>query len=110
MTKSGALVFGLRGNIFRSEDGAAWEKIETTTNALLHGGVQLRDGRMILTAGAGELLLSENKGRSFNPVALPDKAAMPISLWQAGDDSLLVSTDRGVVRLELDDLAGEGKK
>ena len=110
LTNSGALVFGLRGNIFRSEDGAAWEKIETTTNALLHGGVQLRDGGMILTAGAGELLLSENKGRSFNPVALPDKAAMPISLWQAGDDSLLVSTDRGVVRLELDDLAGEGKK
>ena len=110
LAKRGALVFGLRGNIFRSEDGAAWEKIETSTNALLHGGVQLIDGRMILTAGAGELLLSENKGRSFNPVALPDKAAMPISLWQAGDESLLVTTDRGVIRLEPDDLAVEGKK
>lgn len=110
LAKRGALVFGLRGNIFRSEDGAAWEKIETSTNALLHGGVQLRDGRMILTAGAGELLLSENKGRSFNPVALPNKAAMPISLWQAGDESLLVTTDRGVIRLEPVDLAVEGKK
>lgn len=110
LAKRGAVVFGLRGNIFRSEGGAAWEKIETSTNALLHGGVQLRDGRMILTAGAGKLLLSGDKGRSFNPVPLPDKAAMPISLWEAGDGGLFVTTDRGVIRLEPDDLAGGGKK
>ena len=106
LAKRGALVFGLRGNIFRSEDGAAWEKIETATNALLHGGTQLKDGPMVLTAGAGELLLSDDSGRSFSSVSLSDKSAVPTSLWQAGDGGVLVTTDRGVFRLE----PGELKK
>ena len=55
---------------------------------------------MILTAGAGELLLSENNGRSFSIFLLSDQSAVPTSLWQAGDDGLLVSTDRGMIRLE----------
>lgn len=105
LAKRGAVVFGLRGNIFRSEDGAAWQKIETRTSALLHGGTTLSDGRMVLTAGAGELLLSENSGQSFFVVPLPEKAAMPISLWQAGDGGLLVTTDRGIIRLQPPDLA-----
>tara|TARA_A100001037_G_C15084135_1_gene605781 strand:+ start:64 stop:1011 length:948 start_codon:yes stop_codon:yes gene_type:complete len=100
LAKGGAVVFGLRGNIFRSEDGAAWQRIEISTNALLHGGARLSDGRMVLSAGAGELLVSENKGQSFSVIPLPDKAAVPISLWQAGDGSLLVTTDRGIIRLE----------
>jgi len=104
LAERGALVYGLRGNIFRSEDGTVWQKIETSANALLHGGEKLSDGRMILTAGAGELLLSENNGQSFSVVPLPDKAAVPVSLWQAGDGSLLVSTDRGIIRLTLSDL------
>ena len=105
LAKRGAVVFGLRGNILRSEDGAVWQKIETRTNALLHGGTTLRDGRMVLTAGAGELLLSENSGQSFFVVPLPDKAAKPISLWEAGDGGLLVTTDRGIIRLQPLDLA-----
>ena len=79
----------LRG-IFTERGRAVWQKIETRTNALLHGGTTLRDGRMVLTAGAGELLLSENSGQSFSVVPLPDKAAKPISLgrrrrWPVGD-------------------------
>ena len=60
---------------------------------------------MVLTAGAGELLLSENSGQSFSVVSLPEKAAMPISLWEAGDGGLLVTTDRGIMRLQPSDLA-----
>ncbi|MED6315003.1 MAG: YCF48-related protein [Verrucomicrobiota bacterium] len=100
LARRGALVFGLRGNVFRSEDGTIWESIKTPTNALLHGGTQLKDGRMILTAGAGELLLSENKGRSCSIFLVSDQSAVPTSLWQAGDDGLLVSTDRGMIRLD----------
>jgi glucose/arabinose dehydrogenase len=43
-------------------------------------------------------------GRLFQVVALFDKAAVPTDLWQAEDGSLLVTTDRGVFRMTLDEL------
>ncbi|MDC0316841.1 hypothetical protein OAM03_03795, partial [Verrucomicrobia bacterium] len=67
-------------------------------------GVQLKDGRLVLAAGAGELLLGARDGRLFQVVALFDKAAVPTDLWQSEDGSLLVTTDRGVFRMTLDEL------
>lgn len=43
-------------------------------------------------------------GRLFQVVALFDKAAVPTDLWQSEDSSLLVTTDRGVFRMTLDEL------
>ena len=62
LAKGGAVVFGLRGNIFRSEDGTKWEQVESPTKSLLHGGLALADDRLLLAAGAGQLLVSADRG------------------------------------------------
>ena len=102
LAKGGAVVFGLRGNIFRST-GGEWQKIKSSTKALLHGGLALADGRFVLSAAAGQLLLSADKGFTFRPVEWPG-AATATSLWQASDGAVLLTSDKGVHRLELTDL------
>ena len=111
LAKGGAVVFGLRGNIFRSEDGKAWKQVESPTQSLLHGGLALADGRLVLTAAAGQLLVSADEGRSFRLAAWPGAAsATATSLWQAADGGVLLTSDKGVHRLELADLKMEAAK
>jgi len=106
--KNGALVFGLRGNIFRSGDGGEWLKIESPTKSLLHAGLALADGRLVLTAGAGQLLVSADEGRTFRLAAIAaDETATATSLWQAVDGGVLLTSDKGVYRLELAGLKTE---
>ncbi len=109
LAEGGAVVFGLRGNIFRSEDGKAWKQVESPTQSLLHGGLALADGRFVLSAAAGQLLLSADEGRTFRPVEWPG-VATATSLWQASDGAVLLTSDKGVHRLELTDLKTEGAK
>ena len=111
LAKGGAVVFGLRGNIFRSEDGKAWKQVESPTQSLLHGGLALADGRLVLTAGAGQLLVSADEGRSFRLATIAaDETATATSLWQAADGGVLLTSDKGVHRLELAGLKTEAAK
>ena len=111
LAKGGAVVFGLRGNIFRSEDGKAWKQVESPTQSLLHGGLALADGRLVLTAAAGQLLVSADEGRSFRLATMPGaESATATSLWQAADGGVLLTSDKGVHRLELADLKMEAAK
>ena len=111
LAKGGAVVFGLRGNIFRSEDGKAWKQVESPTQSLLHGGLALADRRLVLTAAAGQLLVSADEGRSFRLATMPGaESATATSFWQAADGGLLLASDRGMHRLELADLKTEAPK
>lgn len=98
------IVHGLQGNIFRFKNGSIWEKIDSPTNAILHRGLQLKDGRVVIASGAGELLLGNGEGRLFQVEPLLEKAAVPTDFWQSEDGSLLITTDRGVFRITLDEL------
>ena len=98
------IVHGLQGNIFRFKNGSIWEKIDSPTNAILHRGLQLKDGRVVIASGAGELLLGNGEGRLFQVEPLLEKAAVPTDFWQSEDGSLLIATDRGVFRITLDEL------
>ncbi|GIT12616.1 MAG: hypothetical protein CM1200mP34_0220 [Verrucomicrobiales bacterium] len=98
LARGGAVVFGLRGNIFRSEDGTEWERIESRTKALLHGGLALADGRLVLAAGAGQLLLSADRGRTFRLGSIAaDKTATVTSLWQAADGGVLLTSEKACI-------------
>jgi len=105
LARGGAVVFGLRGNIFRSENGTEWEQVESPTNSLLHGGLALVDDRLVLAAGAGQLLVSADRGRTFRLATIAaDKTATVTGLWQAADGGVLLTSDKGVHRLELADI------
>jgi photosystem II stability/assembly factor-like uncharacterized protein len=60
------VVFGLRGNALRSTDaGATWTALQTGTQSNLTAGAVLPDGRLVLAAMSGELLVSGDGGASF---------------------------------------------
>lgn len=101
-TKSGAwLIYGMRGNVFRSEDGGAkWTKIDSGGEQSLMNGRVLADGRVLLMGIAGKLLLSGDDGRSFSVL----KSGVRQSLAQAlplADGKLLLVGENGVVRVDL---------
>ena len=63
------LVYGLRGNAYRSLDGgASWSKVETGIDAGITGGVMAEDGSVVLTSQTGQLLRSTDRGATFSLV------------------------------------------
>lgn len=61
------LAFGLRGIVYRSEDGGAtWHPLKLSTETTVTAGAVLqRPGEFVLVNSAGQLLLSRDHGRSF---------------------------------------------
>jgi photosystem II stability/assembly factor-like uncharacterized protein len=62
------LTFGLRGNIFRSEDdGDTWQSVEVESDPRLslYGGARLGDDSIALVGAGGGILTSVNGGRVF---------------------------------------------
>lgn len=63
------LVYGLRGNAYRSVDGgASWSRAETGIEAGITGGVIAEDGSVVLTSQTGQLLRSTDRGATFSLV------------------------------------------
>jgi len=94
-----ALVFGLRGNLFRSVDaGASWSQVETGLPVSITSGTRLADGRLALLSQAGHLLLSSDDGASFQ--LQPQPAMTPVAAAQASTTGALVLVGmRGARRL-----------
>lgn len=66
---SEVVVYGLRGNALRSTDGGAtWKTLVTGTTSSLTAGALLHDGRLLLAAMSGELLVSSEGGARFSRV------------------------------------------
>ncbi|WP_225314321.1 WD40/YVTN/BNR-like repeat-containing protein [Marinobacter halotolerans] len=63
------LVFGLRGNLFRSHDGGvSWEAVETGMRSSITSGTVMPDGALVIANQEGELLLSEDRGVDFKKI------------------------------------------
>lgn len=104
------LVFGLRGNAFRSSDqGRTWTKVDTGLPVTLTSGILLRDGRLALVDEAGRLLLSKDAGLSFSSVT-NIKMNSATGIVEASDGALVVSTQRGVMRIAPERLRAEQTK
>lgn len=73
-----ALVYGLRGTVLRSEDGAAsWREVPTGLDVSVTGGAALPGGRVVLVSQAGDVLVSADGGRTFR--AVPRARSAPAS-------------------------------
>jgi len=69
--KDGVLVYGLRGNAYRSVDrGATWVKVETGLPATIVSGFRAVDGAIVLADVGGRIARSVDGGRTFAPVKL----------------------------------------
>ena len=67
MDKSILLLYGLRGNIFLSENRAeSWRKVENEVKVLISTGIRLRNGTIVLAGQGGNLFVSRDLGKTFD--------------------------------------------
>lgn len=90
------LVFGLRGNLYRSTDfGSRFEPVGSDNNNTLAGGSWSPDGGIVLAGGDGTALLSDDGGQTFRKHALDDHLALAAGLSR---DGTLILVGQGGVK------------
>jgi photosystem II stability/assembly factor-like uncharacterized protein len=101
-TPGAALVFGLRGNVYRSTDGGTnWSKIDLGLPLSITTGSVTVDGRIVLVSQAGHVLISTDDGTSFQ--RQPDTAPGPVAAAQVAEGgSLVLAGTRGLRQLPLE--------
>lgn len=97
----GALVFGLRGNVFFTDDVRAgkWTRVDTQTVQSLFGGALLPGGDAVLVGADGEVLRIGVDGRA-RKVAAAGHGASTLSGVLSVDGEVLVAGEAGVSQLE----------
>jgi photosystem II stability/assembly factor-like uncharacterized protein len=97
-----ALVFGLRGNVYRSTDsGVSWNKIELGLPLSITASSVTTDGRIVLVSQAGHVLVSSDDGASFH--IQPTTTMAPVAAAQvANGSSLVLAGTRGLRQLPLE--------
>lgn len=100
-TRATVVAFGLRGNVYASDDGAKnWNKVETGLPATIVAGTELANGALLLADAGGRVAVSNEDGREFKLVAL--KQTMPLTgIADAGNGRLALVGLRGVAVTEL---------
>jgi photosystem II stability/assembly factor-like uncharacterized protein len=97
-TPGATLVFGLRGNVFRSTDGgASWNKIDLGLPLSITASSVTTDGRLVLVSQAGHVLVSADDGASFQLQA--NTALAPVAGAQVSGGSLVLAGTRGLRQL-----------
>jgi len=85
------LAFGMRGNIYRSEDeGTTWTQVPFASKATLNGGSVTKDGRIVLSGNRGLIAVSTDDGKTFSLMLAPQGTS--ISQARIVDDGSLVYT------------------
>jgi photosystem II stability/assembly factor-like uncharacterized protein len=97
----GALIYGLRGNVFVSEDVRAggWKKLDSGTLASMFGGTTLPDGRAALVGLNGVIVLADTSAGTAKVVQAP--AGTSLSGAVPLDGSLLTVGESGAQRVSL---------
>lgn len=96
----GALIFGLRGNAYLTQDVKAnkWTKLETKSVASMFGGAALPDGRLAMVGLNGVILLADASG-AVHAVQTP--TGTPLSAAVSVDGALLAVGESGVQAIAL---------
>jgi photosystem II stability/assembly factor-like uncharacterized protein len=94
------LIFGLKGNAYRLEEGSQWQSIETGEHSSLTAGKKLADDSLVVVSEGGRLLRSSDQGRHFQMLMAAGLDGSTItSVTQAADGALVLTGPRGVKRL-----------
>jgi photosystem II stability/assembly factor-like uncharacterized protein len=97
----GVVIFGLRGNVFITEDvaGGEWKEVDTGTVASMFGGTTLADGRSVLVGLNGTVMVSADGMDELT--LLKAGAGTPLSGAVGFGDVLLAVGESGVQRVAL---------
>lgn len=99
--RADVLVFGLRGNAFRSADGGqTWSKVEVGLPASIVAGTTTGEGTIVLADQGGRIAVSQDGGNAFRPALLAP--TMPLAgIANAGNGRIALVGLRGVTVAEL---------
>ncbi len=95
----GALICGLRGNAFVSEDVRAgkWKTIETGTKASLFGCASIDEGHAAMVGLSGTILLADLAAGTAKPLKSPVESAYSgVVKWQSG---LVLTGEQGMQQI-----------
>ncbi|PRA59412.1 glycosyl hydrolase [Pseudomonas sp. MYb187] len=100
MNDNAAIAFGLRGNAVRSLDhGQSWQQIDTSTSASIQSGLVLNDGRILLFAENGQIVMGDKLSNKFQ--AIDQQLAPAAEAIEIGTNQLLLVGPSGVQTLSL---------
>ncbi|TVO63607.1 WD40/YVTN/BNR-like repeat-containing protein [Denitromonas ohlonensis] len=95
-TSGAVIVFGLRGNAYRSTDlGEHWIKLDTGLEEGLTAAASDGAQAVVLASQAGRLLMSRDGGAHFAPVKL-DRAIPASAVQPVGSGAVIVAGARGI--------------
>ena len=97
---SAVLVFGLRGNAYRSDDrGATWTKVEPGLPGSIVAAARTSRGGTLLADAGGRVAQSADDGRTFGTITM--KQPMPLTgLAAIGEGKLAMVGPRGIALSE----------
>jgi photosystem II stability/assembly factor-like uncharacterized protein len=79
------LLFGLRGNVFYSDDaGESWQRSRLPGRRSLAGGGFINEDYAVLAGSVGTLLLSDDGGESFVPIAMGSRVNLSAVTCRGG--------------------------
>jgi photosystem II stability/assembly factor-like uncharacterized protein len=95
------VAYGLRGNaVFSPDAGGSWEAVKTGVVGAIDGSCVLQSGQYVFVTDRGEVLVSEDQGRTVRVV--PIEHPFPFSgVIQASDGALVAVGARGASRLTI---------
>lgn len=98
-TPGAVLIYGLRGNVYRSVDhGANWTKVELGLSSSITASTVTADGQIILVSQAGHVLVSTDEGANFTQK--PQERLGPAAAAQAvGSGSVVIAGAQGLRQL-----------
>jgi len=94
------LVFGLQGQLHRSDDfGAQWRALDSGTGMTLNGGSVSADGQLVIVGAVGTVLHSSDGGLSFIMHTLPQRLSLSAGLQRG--EQLVLAGQGGARRMAL---------
>lgn len=94
------LIFGLKGNAWRLDDGSQWQSVESEEHSSLTSGKKLADNSLVVVSEGGRLMQSVDQGRHFQMLSVAGLDGSSITdVTQAADGALVLTGPRGVKRL-----------
>ena len=101
-TPDGAIVVGgLRGRMFRTEDiGESWTVVEKPTTSSMVDSALLENGNLVFVGIAGEILLSTDKGNSFEKLPISSGGRI-YTVAEGPEGTLFVGGPDGIQKLSL---------
>jgi len=87
-------VFGLRGNVFRTDNkGESWQIVRMNNPVTLSGGVVSNTGKIVLVGNAGHIEYSDNKGASFNYFSSSVQSSLTAAVQVSSHEFLAVGAN-----------------